>query len=414
MASPHARFSPNNPSPIIIHPEVCTWYGALTFAQLEGDTNLTAQLLKRFEPLFGGEKQLIPQPLNVDATVFAAVPLELYIQTNGLFFHAPDVPFRQRRAGDMHGQAPVLWCASAWLRPPLTKADAQASQPVQTGAKRSFVCTDYTQGKVFIVSAENKIEWEYAGATNCNDLWVLPNGNLLFNTGHGVKEVARDKKIVFHYDSASEIYACQRLTNGNTFIGECNAGRLLEVNSDGQIVKELRLLPAGTNGGHAFMRNARRLDNGNYLVAHYGEQVVREYDPAGKVVREIPAAGGPHSVVRLPNGNTLVSCADGKDGSRVFEVDAGGKTVWQVQGDELPGVSLRFMAGLERLHNGDTLMANWLGHRNQFGQTADLIEVTPDKRVVWTFSGGREIKSISSALILDNAGGYAGEPNVLH
>jgi hypothetical protein len=275
--------------------------------------------------------------------------------------------------------------------------------PIFAQVEHSFVCTDYTQGKVFIVSRAGKIDWEYDGATNANDLWVLPSGNLLFNTGHGVKEVTRERKVVFDYESDSEIFACQRLTNGNTFIGECNAGRLLEVNPAGKIANEIRLLPEGTNGGHAFMRNARKLDNGNYLVAHYGLKVVREYDATGKVVREISAAGGPHSVVRLPNGNTLISCADGKDGARVFEVDASGKTVWKVRGDELPGVSLRFMAGLERLPNGDTLMANWLGHRNQFGQTADLFEVTPDKRVVWKFYGGKAIKTISSALILDDA-----------
>ena len=160
---------------------------------------------------------------------------------------------------------------------------------------------------------------------------MLPNGNLLFNTGHGVKEVTRDKKVVFDYESSSEIYACQRLANGNTFVGECNAGRLLELAPDGKIVKEIRLLPEGKDGGHAYMRNARQLANGNYLVAHYGEQVVREYDPQGKMVREIPAPGGPHSVVRLPNGNTLIACGDSPGGQRVIEVDKAGKTVWEVQ-----------------------------------------------------------------------------------
>jgi hypothetical protein len=308
-----------------------------------------------------------------------------------------------------------------WLRwiavAPLFAHIVTTSALAEEGSRRvehAFVCTDYTQGKVLIVSQTGQIEWEFDGATQCNDIWVLPGGNLLFNTGHGVKEVTRDKKVVFDYESDSEIYACQRLTNGNTFIGECNGGRLLEVDPAGKIMKEVRLLPLGTDGGHAFMRNARRLQNGNYLVAHYGLNVVREYNPEGKVVCEIPAPGGPHSAVRLPNGNTLISCADGPDGSRVFEVDAVGKIVWQVQGDELPGVSLRFMAGLERLPNGDTLMANWLGHRNQFGQSADLIEVTPDKRVVWKFFGGRKIKTISSALILDEAGDKGGAWNALH
>ncbi len=154
---------------------------------------------------------------------------------------------------------------------------------------------------------------------------MLPNGNLLFNTGHGVREVTREKQVVFDFQSKSEIYACQRLTNGNTFIGECNGGRLLEVEPSGRIAKEIRLLPEGKDGGHGFMRNARRLANGHYLVAHLGEQVVREYDAEGKVVLAIPAAGGPHSAVRLPNGHTLITCGDRPGGSRVFEVDADGQ-----------------------------------------------------------------------------------------
>ena len=265
-----------------------------------------------------------------------------------------------------------------------------------------FACTDYTAGKVFLVSADGRVEWQYPAA-NCNDLWVLPNGSLLFNAGHGVREVTRAKEVVFDYQSKSEIYACQRLTNGNTLIGECNTGRLLEVAPDGRIVKEVRLLPEGQDGGHAYMRNARRLDNGHYLVTHYGEGVVREYDADGKVVRSIPAAGGPHSVARLPNGNTLITCGDQKGGSRVFEVDAEGKTVWQVQGDELPGISLKFIAGVQRLPNGNTLICNWLGH-GQFGKAPHLIEITPDKRVVWTFADHVAMKTISSVVLLDVPG----------
>jgi hypothetical protein len=277
--------------------------------------------------------------------------------------------------------------------------------------RHPFACTDYTAGKVFLVSAEGKAEWEYPAA-NCNDLWVLPNGNLLFNTGHGVREVTRQKQVVFDYQSKSEIYACQRLTNGNTFIGECNAGRLLEVEPSGRVAKEIRLLPEGKDGGHAYMRNARRLANGHYLVAHYGEGVVREYDADGKVLRSIPAAGGPHSVVRLPNGNTLITCGDQKGGSRVFEADAEGKTVWQVQGEELPGISLKFIAGVQRLPNGNTVICNWLGH-GQFGKAPHLIEITPDKRVVWTFADHETMRTISSLQLLD-VKGNAVRGEILH
>ncbi|MCX6898522.1 MAG: hypothetical protein NT105_07465 [Verrucomicrobia bacterium] len=296
-----------------------------------------------------------------------------------------------------------------------------ADTPIQTGKGHHFACTDYSGGKVFIVNIDGKVEWEYKTGS-CNDLWVLPNGNLLFNTGTGVQEVTRDKKIVFDYkgspfkrivkqkggpakeiEGPSEIYACQRLANGNTFIGECNTGRLLVVTPAGKVVKEVRLLPEGKDGGHAYIRNARYLSNGNFLVTHYAEEAVREYDPQGKLVRAIPAKGGPHSAVRLPSGNTLIAIGDRPDGHRVFEVDPAGKTVWEVKDGDLPGLSLKFMTGVQRLPNGNTVITNWLGH-GQFGKSAHIIEVTPDKQVVWTFADHKTMKTVSSIQLLDVPG----------
>ena len=151
------------------------------------------------------------------------------------------------------------------------------------------------------------------------------------------------------------------------------------------------------------MRNARRLANGHTLATHYGEQVVREYDSQGKVMREIPAAGGPHSAVRLPNGNTLIACGDLTKSARVFEADPSGKIVWEVKDGDLPGISMKFMAGLQRLPNGNTVMSNWLGHK-QFGAGPQLIEVTPDKKVVWTYANEPAMRTISSVQLLDVAG----------
>ncbi len=293
--------------------------------------------------------------------------------------------------------------------PPAVAAAQGRTTPGNPGAPairprpgHPFACADYSQGKVFLVSAAGKVEWEYP-APSCDDLWVLPNGNLLFNTGHGAKEVTRDKKVVFCYESKSEVYACQRLANGNTFIGECNAGRLLEVDPQGKIVKQIRLLPEGANGGHAYMRNARCLPNGHYLVCLYGQEVVREYDAQGQVVREIRALGGPHSAVRLANGNTLIACGDKGKRAQVIEVDPSGQTVWRIGTEELPGIRLYFMTGLQRLPNGNTVLSNWLGH-GQFGRAPHLMEVTPDKRVVWTFADHKTMRTISSVQLLDVPG----------
>jgi hypothetical protein len=275
----------------------------------------------------------------------------------------------------------------------------------------AFVCADYTGGNVYIISADGKIEWQYP-APNCNDVWGLPNGNLLFNTGHGVKEVTRDKTVVFSYESESEIYACQRLANGNTFIGECNSGKLLEISPEGSIVKQIKLLPDSVNGGHAYMRNARKLQNGNYLVAHYGLDKVCEYDSTGHLVREIPITGGPHSVIRLLNGNTLIACSDHNGEPRIVEIDQSGAMVWQLTKNELPGIELKFMTGMEILPNGNLVLTNWLGH-NQFGKAPHAFEITREKKVVWVYKDQSILKTMSSIQLLDSLGNPL-KDNVLH
>src|ERR1017187_6742082 len=75
VASKHLRDN------VIIYPETCTWYGALTFAQLSGDKDLTRRLIERFAPLLTADAKLVPTERHVDYSVFGAVPLEIYIET---------------------------------------------------------------------------------------------------------------------------------------------------------------------------------------------------------------------------------------------------------------------------------------------------------------------------------------------
>jgi rhamnogalacturonyl hydrolase YesR len=78
------RFAPSahQRTNTIIYPEVCAWYGALTFAQLSGDKDLTRRLIARFEPLLTpAESNLVPTERHVDFSVFGAVPLEIYMET---------------------------------------------------------------------------------------------------------------------------------------------------------------------------------------------------------------------------------------------------------------------------------------------------------------------------------------------
>ena len=74
--------SPHMDPKSITYPEVCTWYGALTLAQLSGDKELSSRLIRRFDLLLTPQEAgLISKERHVDFTVFGAVPFEIYIQT---------------------------------------------------------------------------------------------------------------------------------------------------------------------------------------------------------------------------------------------------------------------------------------------------------------------------------------------
>lgn len=263
----------------------------------------------------------------------------------------------------------------------------------------SFLGADYSGGKVFVME-NNEIVWEHP-APESNDVWVLPNGNFLFTTGKGVLEMNRANDTLFCYQSASPVFACQRLKNGNTFVGECNTGRLLELSPKGKIKKEICILPEGvSDGGHAFMRNARRLDNGNYLVAHYGSQTVKEYNPKGKIVWDVRVPGGPHSVIRLPNGNTLVAVADMTQNPRIVELNPQGNTVWELTNKDLPGAPLKFIGGMQYFpESGLLYFTNWVGHANP-KTSIHLFCVNKEKKVFYSLGNHAGIQTMSSLWLI--------------
>jgi len=263
------------------------------------------------------------------------------------------------------------------------------------------VCGDYVLGKVFIVGREGRVEWEYPAEHVC-DLWVLSNSNLLFTTGHGVVEVTREKKEVFKYTTKSEVFTCQRLPNGQTLVGETTFGRLVVVDQSGQVVQEVPLLQPGEHGSHGFLANARQLPGGNFLAGIYCGQLAREYDGQGQVVWQVPAPGGGRSVIRLPNGNTLIGAADKTNNARVFEVNAQGKVVWEVSNDDLPGHPLKFVCGVQRLPNGNTVVCNF--PHGQIDPAPHLLEISPDKKVVWTFEDHKDVKKMTCFQVLDDPG----------
>lgn len=261
---------------------------------------------------------------------------------------------------------------------------------------RAIALADGGKNLIHILDAQGNILWQYP-ADSPRDVWVLPSGNVLFTHGRGVKEVTRDKQVVWEYSfpETSEIHACQPLADGTVMIAESGPMRILEIDRQGKILKEVKLRSAETHM-HRQMRCCRKLADGHYLVGQYFDGVIREYDEDGAVVGEIKHSDA-HAGLRLPNGNTLCSFGDAH---RLVEYDAQKKVVWSVEENDLPGSPLRFVGPAWRLPNGNTIICNWAGH-GYVGQQPQLVEITAEKKVVGELFDYVRLGTISGFFVLD-------------
>jgi len=146
--SPHQNFGRAGKPDRITYPEVCAWYGALTFAKVTSNMELRQQLVQRFEPLFGVEKKYVPQPDHVDHVVFSALPFELYIQTKDQRYLALAQPMADAQWAEPEGKAAtrpsvaeavkkgLSWQTRMWIDDMFMITAAQAQAYRATGDRK--------------------------------------------------------------------------------------------------------------------------------------------------------------------------------------------------------------------------------------------------------------------------------------
>ena len=241
----------------------------------------------------------------------------------------------------------------------------------------------------YILSEEGETVWQFP--ENTRDGWLLPSGNFLLvvtrvrgEHGGRVIEVTRSGDTVFRYDGTQdEVNTAQPLPNGRILVTEAGTRpRILELDRKGEIQFELPL-DCQTENSHTQSRMTRKLANGNYLVPLMGEREVREYTPEGKVVWRASTPHWPFTAIRTPKGTSLVT---GTQAKQVFEFDSAGKIIWRLTNDDFTDDPLAGVCGAQRLANGNTVCTSY-----QAGaEGTKLTEVTPDKKVVWTYRDGRK------------------------
>jgi hypothetical protein len=192
----------------------------------------------------------------------------------------------------------------------------------------------------------------------------LSIGRLLVCDQAGVRELDRAGRELWTYGSnAQYAWSARKLENGNVLVANTNFNQVLEIQ------------PKGRSGGEVVWRleqanypyDAIRLENGNTMVAEYAVNRVVEYDARTGAPATQFAVNHPVSLQSLENGSTLVASAAG-----VVELDRRGQVTWR-----LVAAGVRPHRA-SRLENGNTLVVDHL--RGQ------VTEFDPSSKRVWSLS----------------------------
>ena len=253
-----------------------------------------------------------------------------------------------------------------------------------------------------IVGEDGQVKWRVD--LPASDGWVRPNGNVLLAVyptqvypRGGVVEIDRDtKEVVWSWQGQQkEISTAVPLGDGKFLVAELGPNpRAITIDRAGEILHEMPLACQKKNA-HMQTRMLRVLPNGNFVAPHLLDFAVKEYEPkTGAVVRSFPTddrgrekRDWPFTAIRLENGNTLIGCTNG---NRVIEMDSDGKIVWSVDNNDIGEPWIDDACGVQRLPNGNTVITSY----HAKGDAVKLLEVTPEKKLVWRFTGeGTELKA---------------------
>lgn len=288
------------------------------------------------------------------------------------------------------------------------------SIPVRSGrglAQHPMLYAGEGYNTIFLVN-HGKVVWTYSTGRGgeIDDVWMLTNGNILFARQFHVEEITPQKKVVWHYDApqGTEVHSCQPIGLDKVLLVQNGLPpKLMVINKRTGAVEVEHALPAESltdpKTVHPQFRRIRMTASGTYLAPFLKMDKVVEYDKEFNPIWTCEIRT-PWAAVRLHNGNTLVT--DEHD-RLVREVNAKCETVWEFKQADLPAdIVLHNLQTADRLANGNTVIFSSTGgtKREDRPNIIQLLEVTPDKKVVWVLQDWKDLGPATTAQFLDEPG----------
>lgn len=253
------------------------------------------------------------------------------------------------------------------------------------------------------------VEWKHTleKGEECNTVSLTPQGNVLYSYKRGAKLIGWDHRVIWDYPAPpnAELQSATLLRNGGVLLAICgHPARLVELDKKGKEVNSIHI-DLDVEKPHSQFRQVFQLRNKNYLIPVMARQEVLEVNRRGRIIARHKTDGKAFSSLELKDGNLLLPCADGH--YFLLMDRKTGRELKRVNADDLPGVSLLFVAQILQLKNGNLLICNWHGHTKDASvDEPQLIELDPSGSVVWTLNDKQNLGKISAACYLPGSNSH--------
>jgi hypothetical protein len=249
--------------------------------------------------------------------------------------------------------------------------------------------------KMFVVR-NGKVVWEYSipqftatgSIQEFDDVTMLSNGNIVFACMSGAGIITPEKNLIWQFicPPGTETHSCQPIGRDSVLmVLNGPVGKVLIFNTaTNKLLKEI-VIPTTSTNPHGQFRHVRWTKNKTIMVGLFAEKKVVEFDLEGSEVWSVSNTPSAWSVIRLRDGNTLIS-GDGQGYTR--EVNMKGETLWEFTRADAP-FTIGNTQTANRLANGNTVICNWIAGNNkteEWAGTVQVFEVTRDKKIVWSLS----------------------------
>jgi hypothetical protein len=232
------------------------------------------------------------------------------------------------------------------------------------------------------------------------DLQLIGGRRFLIGTENGYQERSlQGGAVTKDVTTFPGTLAAHRLHNGNTLLSgvDFHGGKgivLVEVTPQGSVGRQIEY--PGT-----YARMVREAGDGHFLIT--ADTHVFEGDAAGKVVWEVQVQGGPAAphaweALRLPGGDVLVSTGYAAS-LEIFGADKALKQT--ITGGE--GVKPNYFADVQVMPGGSFVVANWQGHGVGLGGNGlQLVEYDAAGKLIWSWKQDASfVSSLQQLVVLD-------------